>query len=134
MYTLSTIFIFVLQRDECQYFILVLPTLNFVRQMQSVQRQTTNPSNANLTYTVSKDDKMLSGTQASETLNTLLDQEVALELNRVVVTVAERKHRNWLRTSFKDICQNENLFNTCAISKRMLFHIAKMKLVQSSMF
>ncbi|KAK7500471.1 hypothetical protein BaRGS_00008378, partial [Batillaria attramentaria] len=51
--------------------------------------QADNPSNAELTYTVAENGQVVPATQASETLNTLQDQEVALELNRVVVTIAK---------------------------------------------
>nr|KAG5709186.1 hypothetical protein BaRGS_028642 [Batillaria attramentaria] len=61
----------------------------FIEKLSDTKVQADNPSNAELTYTVAENGQVVPATQASETLNTLQDQEVALELNRVVVTIAK---------------------------------------------
>lgn len=57
-------------------------------KITDAQKQASNPSNAELHYTVAESGQTVPATQASSTLNTLQDQEMALELQRVVVTVA----------------------------------------------
>ena len=60
-------------------------------QITEVKTQPDNPSDAELVHTVTNRGEVVPAVEASSALNTLLDQELALELDRVVVTKARRK-------------------------------------------
>ncbi|XP_076471179.1 uncharacterized protein LOC143301059 [Babylonia areolata] len=57
-------------------------------KITDVSTQAATPTNAELRHTVKRNGQPVQATQASEVLNGLLDQELALELDRVVITKA----------------------------------------------
>ena len=61
-------------------------------EITDVRTQPSSPRNAELVHTVSDKGQAVPAADAATALNTLLDQELAIQLDRVVVTKARREY------------------------------------------